>query len=536
MSKNTHTLFTRNAQRLCAVSLAAALAASAMLAGCANSSAANNTANMAAPTAATSVAKDIDLSALDLKYTDRDKDASYDEASAVKVSLQGASATVEGSVSGVAVDGSTVTISKEGVYVFSGTLDDGQIVVECNKEDKAKVQIVLNGVSITNNDGPAIRVNQAKKCFITLAANTNNTLSDGADYKLDADSDEPYAALYSKDDLTLQGSGSLTVSANYRHGIACKDNLVITGGTYVVNAVEDAVRGNDSIKICDGSFDLKSGEDALKANNDEDATAGFISIDGGTFRINAGDDAVHAETALIVNDGDVAIEQCYEGLEAQQVYVNGGTVDLVASDDGVNATSGGSNEPGQRPGGPGMASGESQSNVFIKMTGGVLHVNAEGDGLDANGSLEITGGTIYVDGPTNSGNGALDYDGSATISGGTVIAVGSSGMAESFTGGTQPFAMANVSGGAGSLVQLKDASGNVLASMIAAKQFANVVVSAGVADGAICTIEVDGNATEVTMSTQPSEGAGMRGPGRMGDSGGSGGEGPGGMHGGRPAR
>lgn len=193
---------------------------------------------------------------------------------------------------GATVDGSTVTITAEGVYVVSGSLDDGQLAVEAPED--AKVQIVLAGATIHNEDGPAVYVKQADKCFITLADGTQNALTDGAEYVLEDGSDEPYATLFSRADLTLNGTGALTVTSAYRHAVCSKDDLVITGGTYVVNAVEDALRGRDCVKIADGDFTLIAGGDGIKSNKDTKATKGFVSIDGGTFVIEAGDDGIHA--------------------------------------------------------------------------------------------------------------------------------------------------------------------------------------------------------------------------------------------------
>lgn len=240
-----------------------------------------------------------DVAALDLEYSNRDKDASYDDASATHIVLSGATDTVDGD--GASVEGSTVTISAEGTYVVSGSLDDGRLVVEVADTDK--VQVVLNGASIHNEDGPAFYVRQADKCFVTLADGTTNTLTDGTDYVLEDGSDEPYATLFSRADLTLNGSGTLTVTSSYRHAVCSKDDLVITGGTYVVDAVEDALRGRDCVKIADGDFTLTAGGDGIKSNKDTKATKGFVSIDGGTFTIQAGDDGIQAQTYLRIAGG-----------------------------------------------------------------------------------------------------------------------------------------------------------------------------------------------------------------------------------------
>ncbi len=284
--------------------------------------------------AATSEDLEIDMDSMDFEYTDRDQDPTYDEDEATYISLADGATTIDGN--GASVEGDVVTITEEGTYVVTGELSDGQLLVTLDSETKA--QVVLAGVTIHNEDGPAIYITQADKVFITLADGTENVLTDGSEYTLEDDSDEPYATLFSKDDLTINGSGTLTVTSSYRHAICSKDDLVITGGTFYVTSVEDAIRGRDAVKILDGTFVIESGEDAIKSNNDEDGTKGFVSIDGGTFTINAGDDALHAETVLLINDGDIDIQSCYEGLEGEQIYINGGDIEITASDDAINAS------------------------------------------------------------------------------------------------------------------------------------------------------------------------------------------------------
>lgn len=322
------------------------------------------------------VAATFDVSALDLEYSKRDLDASYDAASAVKVSLADGGSSATGP--GVEVAGDVVTISEEGTYLVSGKLTDGHLVVDA--PDTAKIQVVLDGADITCSNGPALYVKSADKVFVTLADGSKNLLADGADYAADAE-DEPYGALFSKDDLTINGKGSLAVTGVHENGIVSKDDLVITGGTITVDAVADGLRGKDCVKIADGDTTVTSGGDAIKSNNDSDATRGFVSIDGGTIAatagdkgvkaeflariaggtisltaaddaihsnlevlisggeltIDAGDDAVHGETRLTVDGGTVDIRSCAEGLEAQEVIVNDGDVFVEASDDALNA-------------------------------------------------------------------------------------------------------------------------------------------------------------------------------------------------------
>ena len=324
------------------------------------------------------VAAALDESALDLDYSKRDLDASYDASSATVITLSGDSASVQGTGAQASADG--VVISSAGTYVVSGELTDGQLLVDAGDDDK--VQLVLAGATIHNEDGPAIYVRNADKCFVTLDAGTENSLSDGSSYALEDDSDEPYATLFSRCDLTLNGSGTLNVTSAYRHAVCSKDDLVVVSGTYNISAVEDGLRGRDSVKVRDGVFAIQAGGDGIKSNKDDDPTKGFVSIDGGTFDIQAGDDAVqgktlvrlaggsltvaanddafhsdlemhllgasmeagagddafHAETKLTVDGGTVNVTSCNEGYEAEKIYVNGGDTHIVASDDGVNAS------------------------------------------------------------------------------------------------------------------------------------------------------------------------------------------------------
>ena len=234
-------------------------------------------------------------------YSDYELDDSYDESSAALITLSGDSAESNGT--GVTISGSTVTISREGCYILRGELTDGQIIVDAGDTDQ--VQLVLDGVSITCSDSSPILVRNADKVKVTLAADSENTLTDGASYA--EDDDNPDAALFSKDDLILNGSGTLTATGNYKHGIAGNDDLVITGGTYNVTSVSHALRGNDSVCILDGTFNLTSEKDGIQASNIEDADKGWIQIDGGTYTITSSGDGIQAETDLTINGGDFTI-------------------------------------------------------------------------------------------------------------------------------------------------------------------------------------------------------------------------------------
>lgn len=478
----------RRAVALAACGLALPLA----IAGCAPDTGASLGGSSADDSAGSSVdVSDQALSAAyDLECTDRDKDASYDASDAILIELSGASASVVGA--GASVSGSAVTIASEGTYVVKGSLSNGQLVVDAADTDK--VQIVLAGAEIENASGPALYVKQADKCFVTLAAQTENALVDGADYVLEEGADEPSAALFSKADLTINGAGSLRVQGNYRHAIASKDDLVITGGVFDVSAVEDAIHGRDCVKIFDGSFALSAGEDAVEASNADEAGRGFVSIEAGTFSVNAADDAFHAETLMRIAGGTIDVAACAEGLEGAVVFVSGGTVHIVSTDDGINASSSATDsdpasaDAGQGGRAPGAVGGAS---CAVAIAGGYTVIDAGGDGIDSNGTFSMTDGVLLVMGPTSADNSFFDYDVSATISGGTCLMAGGAGMAQGFSAASQPFVMASVSGQAGQTVSLADETGAVVVSFTASRAFDMVVASGpSLAEGEACSLIV----------------------------------------------
>lgn len=502
----------------------------------------------------------IDIPGMDFAYSDRDKDASYDVASATNIALSGQGATVSGE--GAAVEGATVTISAAGTYAVTGELTAGSLVV--NAGDQDKVQIVLSGASIRNEAGPALNIQQADKVFVTLADGTQNTLADGASYELVEGEDEPNAALYSKADLTINGTGALSVEGNYRHGVNSKDDLVVTGGAIAVVAKEDGLRGKDCVKVADGSFAITAGGDGVKSSNDEDPTRGFVSIDGGTFTVTG----------------------CEEGIEAQEVIVNNGELNITASDDGINAAvaerdsndatidasgdagstvgqddhagdqggegqgDGGQGadaqngrggqrpelpegvEPGQMPdgeqgggfgardgrGGAGGPMGANASeDCLIQINGGVVAINAGGDAVDSNGYVEVTGGEL-VGASSGAGDSALDYEYGATVTGGTVILAGGAGMAETFSeGSTQPFALVSLNGSANTELSVESESGEVLARCTVPVSFQCVTLSVpGLAEGATGKLVAGDATTDFTASTTSSGGMGAMGaPGGM---------------------
>lgn len=350
------------------------------------------------------VAAAFDASALNLEYSKRDMDASFDESSATKITLSGDSASVSGS--GAVAEGSTVTISTAGTYIVSGNFADGSITVTTSENDK--IQIVLNGVKIACSSGPAIDIQSADKCFITLAEGTQNSLSDGSAFT----SEDANACIYATCDLTINGSGSLDVSGNYCHGVFSKDNLVVYGGSINVSAVEDGLNGKDSVKIGAGDISIDSGADGVKSSKSTNPEKGFVYVSGGSLSIDAeddgiqaktylciaggsieidaaddalhsdlegalnggstsvcsGDDAFHCETKLEVNDGSFVAETCSEGYEAEWVVVNGADTNIFALDDAMNASAANLSDDSESPdanASTSVSSGELGSNAAL---------------------------------------------------------------------------------------------------------------------------------------------------------------------------
>ena len=295
-------------------------------------------------------------------------------------------------------DDEDISITAAGVYVLTGSAKNVTVTVEANTDDK--VQLVLDGLAVTNGDTPAIYVKSADKVFVTTSA--DSSLSVTGAFAADGDA-KVDGVIFSKSDLTLNGTATLTISST-KNGIVGKDDVKITGGTYAISAKVKAIEANDSIRIADGTLDLTAGTDGLHAENDEDDSKGYIYIGGGSVTVNAGDDGIHAATVVQVDDGTVAVTAA-EGIEGTYVQLNGGTVTVSARDDGINA-----------------AQKSSSYRATVEVNGGDITVSmgsGDTDGVDSNGDIIVNGGTIAV-----TGNSAFDYDGTGQLNGGTVIVNG----------------------------------------------------------------------------------------------------------------
>ncbi len=486
-------------------------------------------------------------------FDDEDRDASWDKSSSTLITLNGSSASVDGS--GASADQNIITITSSGTFVVSGTLSDGQILIDTKNTDP--VRLVLNGAAITSSDSVPIYVENAAKVVLILAEGTKNNLADGSGYSYsDEEEEEPNAVLFSKSDLTINGTGSLTIDANFKHGINCKDTLKILDATLDVDAVSDGIRGKDSIAVENASITVNAGSDGMQSSNDKDSSLGYILIESGTFRITAGNDGIQAETVLLIKNGDfnvttgggsenapakagsqsmkglkagtdvtiqggtftidtaddsihsggsleltggtltlssgddglhtdltmqldggtVTVSQSYEGIESALMTINGGTFYITSSDDAINVA-GGTDSSSDTAGGMNAMASTGVNNLFIN--GGYIYADAGGDGLDANASITMTGGTAIVNGPTNDGNGAVDYAGSFNMTGGLLIAAGSSGMAQTpGSESTQNTVMiySDTEQTAGTILHIEDEDGSDILTYAPAKNYSSVAV------------------------------------------------------------
>jgi hypothetical protein len=551
---------------------------------------------------------------------DHDDPADYvwDEADVVPIALNGDSISADSD--GVSVEGCRATITAAGTYRLSGSLADGQIVVDT--EDESIVRLILSGVDLRSTTSAPINVASAEKVLIVLADGTTNHVSDASTYVFeDPDEDEPNAAIFSKADLTIGGEGSLAVEGNYNDAIASKDGLIVASGNVTVNALDDGIRGKDYLIVRGGTLNVTAGGDGLKSDNEDDAERGYIliesgllnvtaggdaiqaatdvlisdgelvlssgggssavvdesvsakgikaavnlNIEGGTFTVDSaddalhsngtmviddgafvlasGDDGMHADASLTINNGTIQVTKSYEGIESAVITINDGDINIVASDDGLNVAGGNDGSgmmagPGRGGGGPrgdqagqfqppdqtgelpqdadpgqmadmgdagafpqggGMDGFAASGDYYLYINGGTIVVDAGGDGLDSNGSIEMTGGTVLVNGPTNNGNGALDYMGTFNITGGFLVAAGSSGMAQApGTGSTQYSVLVNFDSGqaAGTLVHIQTSAGEDVLTFAPSKQYQSIVLSSpGLAEGATYEVYLGGSST-----------------------------------------
>lgn len=481
-----------------------------LLAGCGASVAddtAGSTASTSSASGSTSAVVTTDATTVDEALADdvaaETGDTSYDAADAIAVTLSGSSA--ESDSEAVSSSDGTVTISAAGTYVLSGDLA-GQVVVDSAGD--GVVRLVLDDASITSETSAAIDVVDAGSVVVVLADGSTNTLEDATTYD-DTSADAPTGTLYSTADLTIGGSGSLTVTGTSNNGIVGKDGLVVTGGTIEVTSVDDGIIGKDYLVLTDGAVTVDATGDAFKSDNTEDAGAGFVLVEGGDLTVTSQDDGIKG-VQVLVTGGTIDVAESNEAMEASLIIIDDGDVELHAADDGVNVSS--SDDSAATDGRAGMGGMAADDSLHLHVNGGTLEVWASGDGLDSNGSATITGGDIVVHGPTTDGNGALDVNGAFEVTGGTLMATGSAGMmvAPSADSAQGWIATAlDTTAAAGSEVVITDADEADVATYTLEKDAASVVFSSpDVQQGETYTVTVAGTATTVTAGEAPAGGHG----------------------------
>ncbi len=351
--------------------------------------------------AAVTTASTIDTATI---FSDRDLEGTYDESAAIAIQLSGDSAACDSDA--VTIEGSRITIGAEGVYVLSGTLADGQIVVNAGETDK--VQLVLAGADITSSTSAAIYALEADKVFVTLAEGTENTLTNGGAY-VAIDDNNIDAVIFAKTDLTLNGSGSLTINAQAGHGVVSKDDLVITGGSYTITAASHGLSGKDSIAIADGAFSITSGKDGIHAENTDDLSLGTLYITNGSYTITAQGDAVSAQGALQIDGGTFDL---YTG-------EGSASVDMTTSDvSQMGGSRGGMNAQTEVTATATEEDTVSQKGIKGESTyiinGGVFTIDSADDCLHAGGAMTLAAGEFTL----SSGDDAVHCDDALTIQSG----------------------------------------------------------------------------------------------------------------------
>lgn len=493
----------------------------------------------------------------DQMLTDRDLIVDYDGESIISISLLG---TYIESSEHVEIIDRTVKISKAGYYLVTGSLDDGMIVVDATKT--AKIQIILRDVSINHNSSAPIYIKSCNKCFITLEG--ENSLETKNSF-VAIDENNIDGVIFSKDDLTINGSGTLNL-VSPKNGIVCKDDLVISNSFIEISARNHGIDVNNSARFAYCSLEINAANDGVHAENAEDTEKGYIYLLGPNVKINSSgdgldasayvqiedcqlgiettssenstkgikaetgillnsgklnisshddglhsngsiiinntelvvssdDDGIHADETIEIYGGKIDIIKSYEGIEALNIKLLGGNINIKASDDGINAAGGNDQSgfggqfggqdnfgrPGGRPGGMGGMGGMGgfdSSNGSVIISGGKLYINASGDGIDANGTLEISGGYVTVCGPTTGDTAVLDYDVSGTISGGTFVGTGASMMAQTLSSSTQGVISLSVGTQyAGTKITLENSEGKILFEVVPENNFQIVILT-----------------------------------------------------------
>lgn len=469
-------------------------------------------------------------------FSDSDRNVEYNEAESTIIQLSDEGSFCDTDT--VVIDQNTVTITDEGTYLLSGSLSDGMLIV--NAETTDEVHLVFNQAAISNQDSAAVYIASADKVFLTLADGTENAVSNGGVYA-DIDEDTIDGAIFSKADLSFNGTGKLIVTAAAGHGIVSKADLIFADGSYEISAAEHGIEGKDSVRIAEGTYEILSGKDGIHSENDEDETLGFIYLKDGIFKIQSQGDGISAGNWLLAENGTYEITTGQGGVSAEEknsleqhkqeeqeksakgikagaqmllkegtycldteddlihsngdVFITGGDYTLSSRDDGIHADDGAAISGGSIKI---SESCEGIEGLTIDITGGQIDITASDDGVNAAGGrdgssmekgqdpfvsmegayISISGGSLRIN-ASGDGISSLDYNGKAVVTGGIFASSGASGMAQNFDpSSTQGIIMVTLNPQeAGTQIALKNSDGTELLSWKAEKEYSSVLIS-----------------------------------------------------------
>lgn len=433
-----------------------------ILSGCGTKTALDSGAAALSDSAAEPAEVDFSQTDTDM-FTNRDYVMDYDVKDSILIQLNGSSATA--SSESVLISGTTVTITEEATYILSGTLEDGMILVDA--PETAKLQLVLNGVEISSKTSAPLYILEADKVFVTLADGTENTLSNGGTFTA-IDENNIDAVIFSKQDLTLNGSGTLTIHSPAGHGIVSKDDLVITGGTYFIYSASHGLDANDSVRLINASITVDAGKDGIHAENTEDTALGFVYISSGALEIEAEGDGISAGAYLQLEDGVITIlagggsengahessdfwggfmggrggapsssaasdsSTSMKGIKAAaSILISGGTITIDSADDAIHSDASITINGGAFA----LASGDDaiHAEETLTVTAGTINISESYEGLEAL-NIEIQGGDITLTASDDGLNAAGGVDSSGTTGGRDGMFGGRGGMSSSSNG------------------------------------------------------------------------------------------------------
>lgn len=388
-------------------------------------------------------------------FADDDYDAMIDEKNSTVLNLSDISKLKAKNVS---VSGNVITISSGGTYILTGKLDDGRIVVNAKSDDK--VRLVLKGVEISSTRGNPILVENAKKTIITLASDTKNKLELKGEFNKEENKD---SVIFSKSDLSFNGTGILNLFSPYGRGIVSQDKVVFVDGKYAMDTSGNTVSAKNSVAIADGKYDIKSGEKGSGLKTTGSDNKGSVYIANGNFNISAGKDGINSNSKVTINNGNIKIKSGDNGIESENIDIRGGNTQVVSKDDGIFASGKKDTKP---------------DSLHIQISGGKVNIYSEKNGLNSKGDISVTGGETVVESSSNTENLTMNYRGSAKITGGTFVGVGNDSMVKSFgDSSTQGSMLMKFDKKTKEDLKVLDESGKTLAEYKPKSEYQTVIVS-----------------------------------------------------------